>query len=229
MQLLSFTLPVPPALPKPFYKDALITLYHGCAEQILPLLAVADLLLTDPPYGIGIAARGRIGNGKAHTPKNWDAEPPPLWLMQMAITRAKSAIVWGGTYIGLGRATCSLVWDKCNDGMSFSQAEIAWTNLPAKATRVFRRRVNASLPVIDREERIHPTQKPVALLEWCLSKVKGCQTVIDPFAGSAATLVAARRAGIRAIGIERDFEYCRLAANRLRKERGTAAELDAAA
>lgn len=229
MQVLTFVQPVPPALPKPFYKDAFITLYHGSAEQIVPLLPVSDLLLTDPPYGIGIAARGRIGNGKAHTPKNWDAEPPPLWLMQMAVARAKSSIVWGGTYIGLGRATCSLVRDKCNDGMSFSQAEIAWTNLESKATRVFRRRVNAALKVTEREERIHPTQKPVALLAWCLSKVKGCQTVLDPFAGSAATLVAARRAGLQAIGIERDHEYCRLAADRLRKERGEPAEMPRAA
>ena len=135
----------------------------------------------------------------------------------------------GGTYIGLGRAACSLVWDKRNDGLSFSQAEVAWTNLPSKATRVFRHRLNACLPAAEREERIHPTQKPVPLLEWCLDKVKPCRSVIDPFAGSAATLIAARNRGIPAVGIERDYEYCRLAAGRLRSSRGTAADLSQAA
>lgn len=208
-------LPTPPSLPAPVYDDGLITLYHGSAEQILPLLEPADLLLTDPPYGINIAGRGRIGNGRQHTPKQWDAEPPPLWLMQLAMSRAQHAIVWGGTYLGLGRATCSLVWDKCNDGMSLSQAEIAWTNLPSKASRMFRFRWNGATPAALKEERIHPTQKPVPLLRWCLERAKGVRTVIEPFAGSGSTLLAARQLGLRAIGIEQDAEYCRLTAGRL--------------
>ncbi len=209
-------IPVPPRLPRPFWTDGKVTLYHGHSEQLLTLLPFADLLLTDPPYGIDIVRRGRVGGGgKQHTPKSWDAEPPPPWLLHMALSRARQSIVWGGTYLGLGRATCSLVWGKRNDGLSFSQAEIAWTNLPSKATRIFRWRNDGAAPRANREVRIHPTQKPVALLEWCLGKAKAVQTVIDPFAGSAATLVAARRLGLSAIGIERDLEYCQLAAERL--------------
>lgn len=207
--------PKPPALPAPVFDDGQITLFHGLAEQILPLLEPADLLLTDPPYGINIASRGRIGNGRRHAPKKWDDEPPPLWLMQLAMSRARHAIVWGGTYLGLGRATCSLVWDKRNDGMTLSQAEIAWTNLPSKASRMFRFRWNGATPAALREERIHPTQKPVPLLLWCLGHAKGTRTVIDPFAGSGSTLVAARQLGIRAIGIEQDADYCRATAARL--------------
>lgn len=211
---MSFT----PALPDPVYRDDAVTLYHGDAEQILPLLPRADLLLTDPPYGIGIAKRGQIGKGgKQHKPKDWDAAPPPAWLIEMAVSRARQAIVWGGAYLGLGRATCSLVWDKKNDGMSFSQAELAWTNLPSKAVRMFRFRQNgAATEAGHKEVKIHPTQKPVPLMAWCIEKVKGCRSIIDPFAGSCATLVAARAMGITAIGIERDLDYCKLAVARLR-------------
>ncbi len=208
---------IPPTLPPPFYADELVTLYHGTAETILPLLPVADLLLTDPPYGIDIARRGQIGNGRRFKAKSWDAEPPPRWLIEMALSRAKQAIVWGGTYMGLGRATCSQVWDKKNDGMSFSQAELAWTNLPSKAVRLFRWRWNgAAQEAGHREERLHPTQKPVPLMAWCIEKVKRCGSLIDPFAGAASSLVAARARGIRAVGIERDLDYCRLAAERLK-------------
>ncbi len=207
-----------PSLPAPYYQDSLVTLYHGDAAALLPLLPRADLLLTDPPYGIGIARRGRIGNGRRFAPKAWDNAPPAPWLIQLAISRAKHAIIWGGTYLGLGRATCSLVWDKRNDGLSFSQAELAWTNLPSLAVRLFRYRWSGAVqePGHPREIRLHPTQKPVPLLDWCLGKARHPASVIDPFAGSASTLVAARARGIPAIGIELDEDYCRLAAERLR-------------
>lgn len=206
-----------PELPRPRWTDGRISLYCGEAAQILPLLPVADLLLTDPPYGIDIAKRGHIGsNGRNYGRKQWDRHVPPLWLMELAISRARQSIIWGGTYIGLGRATCTLVWDKQNDGRKFSQAELAWTNLQSLATRMFR--YDQQWARIDKVTRIHPTQKPVPLLEWCLSKAKGVESVIDPFAGSASTLVACMRLGLRAVGIEREPDYCRDAAKRLEAE-----------
>lgn len=195
-----------------------MSLYCGDAAQILPLLPPADLLLTDPPYGIGIAREGGIGyrNRKGvrrYAAKDWDQTTPPEWLLGMALSRARRAIVWGGCYLGLGRATCSLIWDKQNDGLSFSQAEIAWTNLPAKGTRIFRLPMHWAAR--SGVQRIHPTQKPVPLLQWCLSKVPAAKSILDPFAGSAATLEAAMRAGLPAIGIEREPDYCAAAAARL--------------
>lgn len=217
----------------PIYQDAHVTVYHGDCLQILPLLPRADIMLTDPPYGIGVAPRGTVGSSakpghkrssswataKCTTfkPVDWDDAPPSLWLMQMAISRAKQSIIWGGGHIGgMSRATCWLVWDKRNDGMGFSNAEIAWTNLP-RAVRMFRWRWSGCRQedMRRKERRVHPTQKPVPLMEWCLKFTRGAATVLDPFAGSGSTLLAARNLGMRAIGIERDLDYCRIAAARL--------------
>jgi site-specific DNA-methyltransferase (adenine-specific) len=220
----------------PVYRDDLVTLYNGDAAALLPLLPPFDVMVTDPPYGIKVAKRGSVGSdpgknsrrtgwtGCARTtkfkPVEWDDEPPPLWLLQMAISRAKWSIVWGGGHVGgMPRATCWLVWDKRNDGTSFSDGEIAWTNM-RRAVRMFRWRWNGALQedMKRKEKRVHPTQKPVPLMDWCLSFVREAKTVVDPFAGSASTLIAARRRGMRAVGIERDKDYCEIAAARLAEE-----------
>ncbi len=203
-----------PRLPRPAWTNGRVTLYCGDAAQILPLLPPADLLLTDPPYGLNIAARGHVGGGgRAYGRKSWDRQPPPPWLIWMALSRARRGIVWGGTYLGLGAATCSLVWDKQNDGLKFSQAEIAWTNLPAKGTRLYRYPQQWARK--DKITRTHPTQKPVGLMAWCLAKAKGIRSVIDPFAGSGTTIEAALRSGISAIGIELEPDYADAACARL--------------
>ena len=207
-----------PSLPAPRYTDATITLYCGDAAQIIPLLPCADLLLTDPPYGIGIAARGRVGGGgRAYKRKAWDNAVPPSWLIEMAVSRARQSIVWGGSYLGLGRATCSLVWDKQNDGLKFSQAETAWTNLPSLATRLFR--FPQQWAARAKITRIHPTQKPLELIGWCLAKAPAARSVLDPFAGSGTTLIAAMRAGLTCVGIEREEGYCTETVARLKAER----------
>jgi DNA modification methylase len=218
--------------PRPYYEDAHVSLYCGDCLQLLPLLPLCDALLTDPPYGIGLAKQGTVGTHRTprsrrrgfnirrctqFRPVDWDDDPPPLWLMQMAMSRARWSIVWGGGHIGsMPRATCWLIWDKRNDGMSFGQAEIAWTNL-RRSMRMFRWRWNGCLQedMKRKEKRLHPAQKPVPLLEWCLSFLPGANSVLDPFAGAGSTLVAARRRGMRAIGIERSPHYCEIAARRL--------------
>ena len=98
--------------------------------------------------------------------------------------------------------------------MDFSQAEIAWTNLP-RAVRLFRWLWSGCRQEV-KEARFHPTQKPVPLMTWCLGFVPKAQTILDPFAGSGSTLVAAKLAGRRAVGIEMDQDYCQVAADRLR-------------
>lgn len=201
-----------------YYRDDYVTLFNGDCRKVLPWVDDCDLLLTDPPYGIGVCPRGTISSrtrgSRRYTPVKWDDAPPAKWLIEQAIEKTRYQIIWGGGHIGaLPRATCWLIWDKRNDGMDFSQCEIAWTNLN-RAVRLFRW-LWSGFRQEHPEKRYHPTQKPVPLMEWCMGFAKGANTVLDPFAGSGSTLVAAKRLGKRAIGIERDLEYCKAAAERL--------------
>lgn len=158
----------------------------------------------------------RRAGSRLYKPVTWDSAPPPRWLIDQACEKSRWQIIWGGGHIGgLPRATCWLAWDKKNDGLDFSQAELAWTNLP-RAVRLFRW-LWSGFRQEQKEPRYHPTQKPVPLMTWCLSFVPKARTVIDPFAGSGSTLLAAKLAGLRAVGIDMDLDYCRIAADRLRR------------
>jgi DNA modification methylase len=219
----------------PYYEDESVRLYHADCKDVLPSLGLVDLLLTDPPYGIGEArgknkSRSKPFGGKANGLSNeggvviatdygvsaWDDTPPPSWLLDWARSLAKHQIVFGGNYFSLPPAKCWLVWDKDNGASDFADCELAWTNLD-KAVRKLTYRWNGMLqePGCPKESRVHPTQKPEAVMRWALSHVPDAQTVLDPFAGSGTTLVAAKRLGKHATGIERDERFCEAAAQRL--------------
>jgi DNA modification methylase len=207
---------------KPYYEQDGIVIYHGQAECILPYLAQADLLLTDPPYGIGEArgknkSRGKLAVSRDYGVSDWDDSPPPRWLLDQAIAHTKWQIVFGGNYFHLPPAKGWLVWDKENGDSDFADCELAWTNLD-KAVRRLSYRWAGMLqePGCPREIRVHPTQKPEAVIRWALMQAPAdVRTVLDPFMGSGTTLVAAKRLGRQAIGIERDERYCEAAAERL--------------
>lgn len=224
---------------RPYYHDGLVTIFHGDCRQIAPLLPQCDVLLTDPPYGIGVCPRGTIGSDptlrsrRRHRirarctrfrPVTWDSAPPDPWVLEMLVSRARWAILWGGNYYPrMPRASCWLVWDKrVPVGVGWADAELAWTNL-RRAVRLFRWRWSGMLQedMRNKERRVHPTQKPVPLMEWCLSKVPGVRSVLDPYMGSGSTLVAAQRLGIRAVGIEQDEGYCAAAVERIREDRAS--------
>lgn len=220
---------------QPYYEADGITIYNGDCRRIVPWLPKADLLLTDPPYGIRVAPRGKVGGAPGariastrFRPVTWDDEPPPTWVLEMLIAHATWSVLWGGNYYRqLDRASCWLVWDKRNDKTSFADCELAWTNFK-RAVRVFRWRWNGMLQedMRNKEIRVHPTQKPVALMAWCIGWAKGARSVLDPFMGSGTTLIAAQRLGLRAVGIEQDESYCAAAVRRLQedKEKNRAAD-----
>lgn len=193
---------------KPYYSDEFVTIYHGDAREVMPALPVVDLLLTDPPYGIGLAANPfRQRFEKA----DWDDVPVSPLLLREAIEHAHHAIVWGGNYFGLPAHQRFLVWDKEQpEDFSSAMVEQAWTNLDGPA-KLFRRRVVGY-------EKWHPTQKPVELMRWCLSLAPDATTVLDPFMGVGTTLVAAKEAGRLGIGIELDERWCERAALRCSQE-----------
>jgi DNA modification methylase len=214
------------------------TLYLGDSREILPALPSADLILTDPPYGIGEAAgknksrgsaqgankwkgtRNTTGAGvpsKDFGSSEWDNEPPPAWFMAMMLAKSKYQIIFGGNYYALPPTTCVLVWDKDNGETDFADCELAWTNLK-KAVRIKKWRWNGMLQEVmgRKEERHHPTQKPVAIMEWAITQAPDeVVTVCDPFMGSGTTGVACANMGKTFIGIEREEKYFDVACQRI--------------
>jgi DNA modification methylase len=212
---------------KPYYEHAGITIYHGDCREVLPDLPRFDLLLTDPPYGIGADAQmhkqGGTQWGKSLAPRkhyaatNWDTAPPDESLLQLMLLKASKQILWGGNFFRLGPTSCYLVWDKLNGTNDFADCELAWTNLD-KAVRIKRHMWNGMLRENDEPRYEHPTQKPLEVMLWCIQQAGDVQTVIDPFMGSGTTLRAAKDLGRRAIGIEIEEKYCEIAAKRLGQE-----------
>lgn len=199
-------------------------LFLGDCREILPHLPKVDLVLTDPPYGIGESWGGKTswqkGCGKARMwgdKPDWDVVPEK-WFFDYAITN--KSILWGANYFeGLPAEKGWLIWNKCAD-MTQAQAELAWSNCVANA-RVFDK---SPLGVFGNggangELKEHPTQKPIALMEWCINLApKNTLTVADPFAGSGTTGVACVRMGKKFYGIERERKYFDIMCERIRRE-----------
>ena len=214
----------------PYYDHAGITIYHGDCREILPAMEPAsiDLVLTDPPYGIGADRNLRANKQHGHAAAmsrdygcgGWDAAPPDAATMGRVVSAAPLAIVWGGNYFCLPPSSGWLVWDKDNGKNGYADCELAWTNL-RQAVRRMRYRWMGMLQERagrEKEERVHPTQKPLPVMLWCMGFAPDAATVLDPFMGSGTTLRAAKDLGRRAIGIEIEERYCEIAAKRMAQE-----------
>jgi DNA modification methylase len=197
----------------PYYDRDGVTIYNADCRKVLPFLDRFDLLLTDPPYGIG-AAKMNLGFSRTSrmTKGDWDDSTVPVWLVEAMIEAAEKHIIWGGNYYPLPPSRQYAIWDKGGrfKDRSFAECEQAWCSWDGVA-RLFR------YDALGGEDckKIHPTQKPLALMRWCLSLVPDAETVLDPFMGSGTTLVAAKLEGRRAVGIEISEKYCEAAASRL--------------
>ena len=135
---------------------------------------------------------------------------------------SKRQIIWGGNFMldYLGAASCMIVWDKKRRGLDQADCEIAWTNLQGQS-RIFEYKWNGMLQenMKDKEQRIHPTQKPVMLYSWLLSRyAKRGDRVLDTHVGSASSLIACHRAGVEWWGFEIDPVYYKAAMERLDRE-----------
>jgi len=183
-------------------------LWLGDCRDILPTLGKVDAVVTDPPYGIGMDG-GKVGKSE-YEKLGWDSEAADV---RFIIEREWPAIIWGGNYFALPAAQKWLVWDKRNDQTTFADCELAWTNLDG-AVRQFRWMWSGPYQQ-QREERWHPTQKPLALMKWCIGFVPKAVTIFDPFLGSGTTGVAAMQMGKRFIGIEREPKYFDIACKRI--------------
>lgn len=192
---------------KPYYSEDGITIYHGDCREILPSVQ-ADAVVTDPPYGIS-ANRMTLGAGKKTFERggDWDSERVDLSsLLQIGTAHG----IWGGNYYTdlLKPTNQWMIWHKVNDGRSFSECEMCWTDFSGNIKHLSHHWSG--------EDKQHPTQKPFPLMRWCLSFLPEiCTSILDPFMGSGTTLRAAKDLGRKAIGIEIEEKYCEIAAKRL--------------
>ena len=178
----------------------------GDSRGVLPLMPQPDAIVTDPPYGIGITKSNRLAVSRGMGGKSWDDEPADMTTL---LALGCQMIVWGGNYFDLPPCRGPLVWDKNNAGRDFADFEMAWTNLDMVARRIVYRPMNMD------GGKMHPTQKPIAVMEWCLGFMPKAHTILDPFAGSGTTLVACQRLGRMGTGIEIDPEYFEIACRRV--------------
>ena len=190
-----------------------VELYHGdCLDFMLDMPDKSvDCVVTDPPYGIGkiwVGGSGR-GWGKADADKlkrnKWDQAPPGKEVFDEILRVSKQAIIWGGNYFSLPASRSWLVWTKPERNFTLAEAELAWTNLDM-VIRIFD-------GVRSDPNRVHPTQKPLSLMRWCIGKTEG--TIFDPFMGSGTTGVAAVKLGRKFIGCEIDKDYFEIAKRRI--------------
>lgn len=196
------------------------TLILGDCLKVMPTLGRFDAVVTDSPYGIGYVHSGGGGrlakstvNLKPVIGDNKPFDPAPLLALGIP------AVLWGGNHFAdrLPSSQSWLVWDKRCADYSNDQAdcEMAWTNLGFPA-RMFRHMWNGMLRGAEsKTPRVHPTQKPVALMEWCLGFLPDAKTILDPYAGSGTVAVACQRMGRFSTSIEIDPDYFQIMCRRV--------------
>lgn len=191
------------------------TLYLGDCRDILPTLGKVDAVVTDPPYGIGRDGQRKStsshGGHKGYDFKGWDSSAPDVALLKSLIETSLHQIIWGANYFpqALPPSMGWLFWDK-GQRINQSDGELAFTNL-RQALRVF----TLNRVAISQDGAVHPTQKPLRLIKWCLGFLPDAHTILDPFMGSGTTGVACARMGRAFIGIEIDPGYFDIACRRI--------------
>lgn len=145
-------------------------LYLGDCLEIMPTLGDVDAVVTDPPYGIGIAANPVR---QKHEKSTWDSKPPEQEVFDLIRQKSSIQIIWGGNYFNLPPSQCFLIWDKVQpENFSLAMCELAWTNIKGPA-KLFRQHVVSY-------KKYHPTTKPETLMQWCVEMAcKAKPTVIE--------------------------------------------------
>lgn len=189
----------------------------------------ADLLLTDPPYGIDYGNQLIKGDEfKQKTNKHgwrnfgnpeWDKSKPESGVLQYLCQITDNQIIWGGNYFtdDLPPTMGWLVWDKGQRGFSLADGEMAWTSFN-NALRI----KEYARALANREEKNHPTQKPVEIINWCFEYAdrhskKAIKLVLDAYLGSGSTMVAAHQLNRKCYGMELDPKYCQVIIDRMLK------------
>ena len=166
-----------------------------------------DLAIVDPPYGIGISENPVR---QAHAKKQWDKNIPPNEYFKELVRVSKNQVIWGGNYFDLPPTQNYIVWDKVQPhDFSLAMCELAWCSIQ-KPIKMF------TYSVLRERNKIHPTQKPVALYHWLLNNyAKEGDKILDTHVGSASSLIACHDMGFEYLGFELDKDYYNMATERL--------------
>lgn len=209
----------------PYYSEDGITIYHGDCLEVLPSVESADLLLTDPPYGIGwdnptslgrlnraVAPPSTLG-GNPIVGDDRPFDPAPL-------LRFPRVVLWGANHYSDKLPPGGwLIWDKTGGGKArtfMADAELAWHNMGHGADVFHHLWLGTFRDSEIREPRVHPTQKPVSLMRWILERwTKPGDLVFDPYMGSGPIAQACHEMCRRYIGVEIEERYCEVAVQRL--------------
>ncbi len=199
------------SLPTPYYDHAGITIYHGDCRDILPHVT-ADVVVTDPPYGVGKA--------------DWDKEFPTEWISEAMCSAGRVLCMTGNSTLQIAIAAFGDTYRDClvlrnmngmtRSAMSFSK----WIPVIVAGNWKWRDESNViEFAVSSTGINGHPSQKPERAMLGLISRFTDVGwTILDPFMGSGTTLVAAKQLGRKAIGIEIEERYCEIAVKRLAQE-----------
>ena len=203
----------------------MIKLYKGdCLEVMkdIPDKSI-DVVITDPPYGI-LGGSKTIGGSKLYKANeyncDWDNERISKEILNEIFRISKNQIILGYNYISdlLPITNSLIVWDKKEKNNwfdNFSDGEIIWTSYK-KPLRIYRFLWMGAIRKGKRTKRVHPTQKPVELMEWIIKNYTNeNDTILDCFMGSGSTGVACKHTNRRFIGIELDENYFNIAKERI--------------
>ena len=178
-----------------------------------------DLAIVDPPYGLGKRTTdgGTLKNTQTKFMQdirrtNWDDNKPTQEYFTELFRISGNQIVCGGNYFDLPPTRCFIVWDKMTYPPTMSQVEYLWTSFDSPARL---KQINSNDPY-----RQHPTQKPIALYKWLLTKyAKPNDKILDTHVGSASSLIACEDMGFEYVGFELDKDYYEAAQKRLKQFR----------
>lgn len=211
---------------KPYYERPGITIYHADCLDVRAQLSEIDTVLTDPPWGINYESHHNSGRGDcAMVRKNGNFAPiagdelpfdPSPWLGYPKV------VLWGANNYASKLPDHSgwLIWDKLAGKTPCQQSdcELAWTNTdnPVRIfTHLWRGIMRAGAENVSKSAKLHPHQKPVALLRWCIEQIMPSGTICDPYMGSGSTLVAATLLGLPVVGIDIAEWCCEITVKRL--------------
>jgi DNA modification methylase len=178
-------------------------------------------IVTDPPYGIGIdgqrasESKNPKHNRKAHEFRGWDSSRPDDAVFEMLLAYSCPTVIWGGNYFAdlLPPSRGWIYWDKGQNGLSMSDGELAWSNVdkPLRSVVVNRGTLQGS---------VHPTQKPTQVVSFAIDYIAAKSPILDPFAGSGTTMIAAHAVGEIAYLMELDERYCDIICKRWEQATG---------
>lgn len=196
-------------------------LIQGDCMAVMPELGRFDACVTDPPYGIGESQKKNLSRHikaecTVYAGGDFDSQPASPEAIARIQYISKNQIIFGGNYFNLPPSKCWLVWDKQNGASDFADCELAWTNMDRAVRRIvwqwsgFMRKGEAR-----GVKRVHLTQKPVEVMQWCLGFLPNAETILDPYMGSGTTGVACVKLGRKFTGIELDPDYFDIACKRI--------------